>query len=105
MGKLIYGPTGLEIDIDDRVLAHMRVVVNAKFRRGESFLFNWEHNSDEGNGRSSIWMHPTIPLHIRFYGNRQPPVNRAWIEALMVTANSANGMVLIAEPGGTSPQT
>ena len=104
MGKLIYGPGALEIDIDDRVLAHVRVIVNAKFRRGESFLFNWEHSSGEGNGRSSVWMHPTIPLHIRFFGNRQPPVNRYWVEALMATANSANGLSLVPEPVGSGPQ-
>jgi hypothetical protein len=98
VGKLIYGPAAQEIDIDDRLLAHLRIVVNAKFRRGESFLLNWEHHSGEGNGRSSIWMHPTIPLHMRFFGNRQPPVNRLWIDALMLAANSANGLTLLPEP-------
>ncbi|MCU1556900.1 MAG: hypothetical protein JWN09_895, partial [Microbacteriaceae bacterium] len=30
MGCLIYGPTGTRVDIDDRTLAHLKVVILTK---------------------------------------------------------------------------
>jgi hypothetical protein len=98
MGRMIYGNAGTEIDFEDRLLAHLKVVIITKLRRDESFLLSWEHGQSEGSGRSSVWMHPAVPLHFRFYGNRQPPLNRAWIEDLMLAANSTGGLVPVPEP-------
>jgi hypothetical protein len=43
-------------------------------------------------------MHPAIPLVYDFDGSRHPAINRDWIDALMVTANSTTGLVLVPEP-------
>jgi len=40
MGKLTYDST-LTVDFDDRVLAHLQLVIGAKLRRAESFYFSW----------------------------------------------------------------
>ncbi len=98
MGRLVYGSGETEIDFDDRVLAHLKVVMVTKLRRDESFLLSWQHGQEDGSGRSSIWVHPAIPLHFRFYGNKQPPLNRAWIEEMMLSANSTGGLRIVPEP-------
>jgi hypothetical protein len=98
MGQFIYGNPLVAVDFDDRVLAHLKVVVLAKVRRGESFTFSWEYTAAAGSGHSSIWIHPTIPLQFNFLGNREPRLNRAWVEELMQLANTPAGLRLTPEP-------
>ncbi|WP_127795299.1 ATP-dependent DNA ligase [Agromyces sp. LHK192] len=97
MGKLTYDST-LGVDFDDRVLAHLQLVIGAKLRRGESFFFSWRDDPSIGDGRSSLWMHPSVPLAFKYSGGRPPSINRTWIEALMDTANSPSGLVIVPEP-------
>jgi hypothetical protein len=35
-----------------------------------------------------------------FNGSKQPTLNRAWIDELLATANSAGGLQLVPEPDG-----
>ncbi|MDJ0348886.1 ATP-dependent DNA ligase [Cryobacterium sp. PH29-G1] len=98
MGKLTYDST-LTADFDDRVLAHIQVVIGAKLRRGESFYFTWRDDPQSGAGRSTIWLHPAIPIAFKFFGSRSPTLNREWVEALMSTANSSGGLHIVPEPG------
>ena len=100
MGTLLYGSPGVEVDFDDRALMHLQVVITAKLRRHESFLFSWSNTSGAGTSRSSVWLHPSIPLFYRFSGSRVPQLNRDWIDVLMKSANSAGGMFFTNEPGG-----
>ncbi|MFK4805192.1 ATP-dependent DNA ligase [Microbacterium sp. LWS13-1.2] len=97
MGKFIYEGT-VKADFDDRVLAHLMVVISAKLRRGESFSFSWKDDPSIGNGRMTVWIHPHAALVYKFYGSRQPPINRAWVEALIYTANSTTGLHIVPEP-------
>jgi hypothetical protein len=97
MGKIVYDST-FTVDFEDRVLAHLQLVIGAKLRRGEAFFFSWKDDPSNGDGRTVIWVHPHIPLTFKFYGGRQPAVNRAWVEALMLTANSPQGLQLVGEP-------
>ena len=99
MGKLTYDST-LTVDFDDRVLAHLQLVIGAKLRRGESFYFSWRDDPSIGDGRSTIWMHPRVSLIFKYAGGRQPAINRLWVDALMATANSPGGLVLVPEPEG-----
>lgn len=102
MGKLVYGAPTWSIEFDDRALAHLRIVMIAKLRRAESFSFSWKFDASYGNGRSSLWLHPAIPLQFEFYGGREPSLNRAWIDALMTSANSPGGLELLDEPAAAS---
>ena len=97
MGLLYYGADGSELDFDDRVLAHLKVVIIAKLRRRESFTLSWELEHAQGSGRETIWLDPSIALRFRFYGGRPPQLNRAWLEALTRTANKGD-MRLVPEP-------
>jgi len=98
LGKLIYGAPTWSIDFDDRELAHLRIVIVTKLRRGESFSLSWNSDSASGMGRNSIWLHQAIPLQFVFFGGREPTLNRAWVEALMTKANSASGLEVVPEP-------
>ncbi|WP_165064350.1 DUF7882 family protein [Marisediminicola senii] len=104
MGKLLYGASGVEIGFDDRVLAHLQVVIGAKLRRGESFYFSWKDDPNIGDGRSTVWLSDAIPLYFKYSGGKMPSLNREWVEALMTSANSNQGLQLSDElrPTGES---
>jgi hypothetical protein len=101
VGKFIYGTPSIAVDFDDRVLAHLKVVILAKIRRGESLLFSWEYAASAGSGHSSVWIHPTIPLQFDFLGSREPRLNRAWIEELVRLSNTPAGLRVTPEPPET----
>ncbi|MCU1479891.1 MAG: ATP-dependent ligase [Subtercola sp.] len=97
MGKLSYGATGTEAVFDDRLLAHLKSVIVAKLRRDEKFTLSWD-NGVEHQGRCAVWLHPAIELQFQFDGRERTPLNRGWIEQLMASANSADGLRAIPEP-------
>jgi hypothetical protein len=97
MGKFTYDST-LVVDFDDRVLAHLQIVIGAKLRRNESFYFSWRDDSAVGDGRSVVWVHPAISIVYKYHGGRPPSINRNWIEDLMSTANSSAGLRIVPEP-------
>lgn len=98
MGTLLYGNSNTEINFDDRALTHLQIVITAKLRRRESFLFSWSNTIESGHGRSSVWLDPSSTLLYRFSGSRVPSINRNWIAVLMNSANSAGGLVFSPEP-------
>ena len=106
MGKFIYGTPSIAVDFDDRVLAHLKIVILSKVRRGESFTFSWEYSTSSGSGHSSIWIHPTIPLQFDFHGSREPRLNRAWVEELAALSNTPGGLRVTPEPteGESAPR-
>jgi hypothetical protein len=97
MGKLSYD-SSLVVDFDDRVLAHLQIVISAKLRRRESFMFSWRDDAAVGDGRTAIWLDPSATLVFKYLGGRQPVINRRWIEALSAVANSNTGLHLVPEP-------
>ena len=99
MGTLLYGSPSIEVGFDDRALMHLQIVITAKLRRKEIFIFSWMDSAEVGNGRGSIWLDPSSTLFYRYLGSRIPSVNREWIDALMASANSGGGLVFSAEPG------
>ncbi|MBM7503198.1 hypothetical protein ACFPER_06930 [Agromyces aurantiacus] len=94
MGTLYYGDSGTPVEIDDRALAHLKIAITTKLRRGESFMFSWRHGAGEPRGRSSLWLHPAIPLRFVFQEEVAPELSREWIEELMRSANSGGGIVI-----------
>lgn len=98
MGKFIYGTPSITVEFNDRVLAHLKVVILSKVRRGESFTFSWEYKAAAGSGHSSIWIHPTIPLQFDFFGSKEPTLNRAWVEELVRLSNTPGGLRVTPEP-------
>jgi hypothetical protein len=103
VGTIYYGGSATPIHIEDRALAHLKVVIATKLRRGESFTVSWRHPDDQARGRSTIWLHPSIPLRFVFDDPEPALLSREWIEELASSANSSGGIMLIAEHFDTSP--
>lgn len=101
MGKFIYDGQ-VRVDFEDRLLAHLQVVITTKLRRGESFTFMWKDDTSIGNGRTMVWLHSGCSLVYKFYGSRTPQLNRAWLEVLTRTANAPSGLYVVPEPSERS---
>ncbi|WP_431278739.1 hypothetical protein [Leifsonia poae] len=96
MGTLIYGGTQ-SYRFDDRVLSHLKIAIASKLRLREGFLVSWEVPIEEGSGRVSLWLAPGIPVQYIFEETVPPALNRDWIEAMMMSASSSRGLIVMAE--------
>jgi hypothetical protein len=103
MGTIYYGGSATPIHIEDRALAHLKVVIATKLRRGESFTVSWRHPDDQPRGRSTIWLHPSIALRFVFDEPEPPALNQQWLEELAHSANTSGGIQLVAEHVETVP--
>jgi len=101
MGTLYYGGSAEPVEVEDRALAHLKFVISAKLRRGESFTVSWRHPDDQPRGRSTIWLHPSIPLRFVFDDPEPAELHRAWLEELAKSAHSSGGIMLVAEDLGS----
>lgn len=97
MGLLYYGASADPIQIEDRALAHLKVVIATKLRRNESFTLSWRHPECDELGRSTIWFHPSIPLRFVFEEPEPPELHAEWITALAQSANSSGGITMVSE--------
>ena len=97
MGTFTYD-SGLAVHFDDRVLAHIQLVIGAKLRRSECFYFSWKSDMELGGGQTTVWIHPSVSLMYQYPGGKMPMIDRSWIEALSVSANSPGGLHLVPEP-------
>lgn len=97
MGSIYYGGSEDAVHIEDRALAHLKVVIATKLRRQESFTLSWVHPEGDPVGRSTIWIHPSIPLRFVFAEAEAPKLNPRWIEDLMHSVNSTGGIMLVDE--------
>ncbi|MCU1508746.1 MAG: hypothetical protein JWQ12_1011 [Glaciihabitans sp.] len=96
MGTLRYD--GEEFDFDDRVLAHLQIVISTKLRRREDFFLSWAQGIERGSGRHAIWIDNGVPIHFYYHGSRVAMINREWVDALIVAAGKASGLMLTSEP-------
>ncbi|WAA67848.1 hypothetical protein [Microbacterium oxydans] len=103
MGSLYYGDAKAPIQIDDRALAHLKVVIATKLRRNESFTLSWRHPEGDAPGRSTLWLHPSIPLRFVFQEPESPELSRKWIEELAHSASSSGGIMLVEEHLESTP--
>jgi hypothetical protein len=98
MGTLFYGSRPIPIRVDDVLLRHLELVITSKLRRGEGLALSWHEDGTTGDGRSTVWIHPSIELHYRFNGSREPHVDRDLLEELSAAASS-NGGIRITSTG------
>lgn len=101
MGRFIYdGST--KVEVEDRALRHLQLVMTAKLRRGEPFPYTWKEDASIGGGRITVLLHAGSSMVFKYVGSRQPEINRAWVDALAYTANSPGGLYLVPEPAGSA---
>jgi hypothetical protein len=98
VGTMTYA--GSVVEFDDRVLTHLQVVIVQKFRRGEAFPMSWIDDVSAGDGRSAMWLTPTVPIFFTFGGSRVPTIDQAWIDVLARSADSPRGLVVTDVDGG-----
>ncbi len=89
MGYLTYGNTNTPVEVDDELLAHVRVVTVTKLRRNESFALTLQTRS---GGSETLWVHASIPL--RFELEEPAELQRTLLVSLMDAANSSSGLDL-----------
>ncbi|GAB3632379.1 hypothetical protein GCM10027421_17320 [Microbacterium shaanxiense] len=94
---IYYGGAAEPISVEDRALAHLKVVIATKLRRNESFTLSWKHPEGDRPGRSTIWLHPSIPLRFVFDEPEPPTLSAEWITAMANSANSSGGITLVPE--------
>lgn len=94
---LYYDDARNPIQIDDLALAHLKVVIATKLRRNESFTLSWRHPEGDPVGRSTIWLHPSIPLRFVFDDPVAPQLRPEWIAAMANSASTSGGITLVTE--------
>ncbi|MET0861573.1 MAG: hypothetical protein ABW091_11165 [Microbacterium sp.] len=94
MGTLFYD--GAEFEMEDRLLAHLQVIISLKLRRSESFFLSWVHPHGDA-GRHAVWVGEGVPIRFQFAGSRLPLINRDWAETMALAANSSQGLVITDE--------
>lgn len=98
MGYIVYDGDILEFKVEDRLLAHLQIVIVNKFRKNEPFVFSWREPAETGDGRSTVWLSPHIGLRFKFAGGRPPEINPSWLAALYAAADSGRGLYVMDEP-------
>jgi hypothetical protein len=93
MGFLVYDDTRA-IMIEDRLLAHVQIVIIDKLRRRETFALNLrsEHHF------ISMWVTCSTPLQFVYEGSRRPRINFPWVELLSGEAGLTGTLELLPEP-------
>ena len=97
LGTMTYG--NWTVEFDDRLLAHLQLVIVQRFRNQERFAMSWIDGIEAGSGRSSIWLHPEGDLSFRFNGSRVPEIDPEWINTLTESAQSSRGLIVTLEDG------
>ena len=97
MGTMTHG--NVSVEFEDRMLSHLQIVIVQRFRRGEPMVMSWLDSLAVGDGRSSIWMTPTLPVYFKFAGSRVPEIDRDWLQQLSDSAGSSTGLIVTSPTG------
>ena len=87
------------MDFEDRLLSHLQIVIVQRFRRNESLVMSWLDAVSVGDGRSSLWLTPTLPVYFKFAGSRVPSIDQDWLDRLSESAASSRGLILTTPNG------
>ena len=100
MGKLTYGAIQREIQIDDRLLAHLEVVVLSRLRRNNAFALRWAERADDGDSRRTVWVHQASDLYFEYDSPEAPELDRELLDRLAKAADSNTGINLRFDASG-----
>ena len=94
MAFLHYGSDPVPIEIDDRTMAHLKLVVTTKLRRNESFTLTCTHPHESGERRTALWIQPSIPLRFEYMYAESDPLDKDLLRELAEAANTNAGIVI-----------
>ena len=97
MGSLTYD--GARTQFDDRLLAHLQIVIVQRLRQNRAFLMSWANALEVGDGRTSIWLHDAAHLRFTFDGSRTPTIDDEWLRVLGASADGSRGLI-VSDPHG-----
>lgn len=97
MGTIVHG--NMSVDFEDRLLTHLQIVIMQRFRRNEPLIISWLDSVTVGDGRSSMWMTPMLPVYFKFAGSRVPTIDHDWLRTLSESAASSTGLILTTQDG------
>jgi len=95
MGQLFYGSDPKPIEIDDRLLQYLQVVLATKLRRGESFTITWTDTESE-HSRTTLWIQPAISLRFQFSSADAQRLSGGYLRQLADQAAMSSGLLLNA---------
>ncbi|MET1016230.1 ATP-dependent DNA ligase [Orlajensenia leifsoniae] len=98
MSSMFYGEAGTEIVVADELVVHLRATITEKMRRGERFLLSWHEPAVVGDGTSSVWLDPSIPVRYHVDSGVDDSIDRGWVEAMIVAASSDDGLLIGSVP-------
>jgi hypothetical protein len=97
MGALTYDGTATKFD--DRLLAHLQIVIVQRLRQNRSFLMSWLNALEVGDGRTSVWIHDQASLRFTFDGSRSPEIDEAWLQLHASSADGPRGLIVMNDHG------
>jgi hypothetical protein len=97
MGALTYDGTATKFD--DRLLAHLQIVIVQRLRQRRSFLMSWLNALEVGDGRTSIWVHDQASIRFTFEGSRSPEIDEHWLQVLGTSADGPRGLIVMNDQG------
>lgn len=92
MGTLQYG-SDLQVELGDELLGHLEAALISKLRRSESFALRL----DDKTGARTVWISSASQL-VFTYASERPAIDRAWLEAIVESANTPAGLRLLPKP-------
>jgi hypothetical protein len=90
VGILHYSSQAFEIN--DVALAHLRLVVNQKIRKRESFYVNWIREPSAGSGRVTIWVSPDLPIAFHVPELSKADWHPEWVQQMLEEGHSSHGI-------------
>ncbi|WP_207770730.1 hypothetical protein [Microbacterium testaceum] len=95
MGQLFYGSDPQPIEMDDRLLQYLQVVLTTKLRRGESFTITWTDTASE-HSRTTLWIQPAISMRFQFSSPESQRLSGGYLRQLADSAALSSGLMLNA---------
>ena len=93
MGTLFFGSARTPLLIDDRLLAHLEIVITSKLRRNEGLLLSWIQPAGDLQRRGTCWITSSTEL-LYMFDSGDVAIDRDELERLSVESNSSRGVHL-----------
>lgn len=97
MGTLTYGGA-TAYEIDDRTLAHLKLVITTKLRRNESFTLTCQRSDHDAEQRTALWLQPAIPLRFEFGTAEGDALDPDLLQEFAEAATTNAGIIVDTSP-------